>query len=365
MAAEAVRQNACVVQVRARSLARVRALVLPIFLGFSTPCLSQSAPDDTPQSLSIATRPITRFRIGSDEMHFGPLEFSGGLEMTSGDRDFGSLSSFRFIEPGGRFIGVADTGFWFFGSIAHDEAARPAGISDFTMMPMAVPEGYGGDRKWVTDAESIALRGERIVVGFERLHRISEFRLEPNWMDAQKHPPEKMLGAVADLDFLIPVHELRDNQGFETIDFSPQGGALSGALVAVTERSIDEKGNFFAAILDGPEAGVFTVVRHGEFDITDGAFLPDGDLLLLERSFSVTKGVAMRLRRIEAETIRRGGVADGPVLLEADMAYQIDNMEALDVWQRDDGATMISLMSDDNHSLLQRNLYLEFRLVEE
>jgi len=44
------------------------------------------------------------------------------------------------------------------------------------------------------------------------------------------------------------------------------------------------------------------------------------------------------------------------------MSYQIDNMEAMDVWTREDGAVMVSLMSDDNHSILQRNLYLEFVL---
>ena len=47
------------------------------------------------------------------------------------------------------------------------------------------------------------------------------------------------------------------------------------------------------------------------------------------------------------------------------MAYQIDNMEAMDVWQRADGFVMVSLMSDDNHSMLQRNLYLEFMLHQD
>ncbi|MGN6584071.1 MAG: esterase-like activity of phytase family protein, partial [Rhizobiaceae bacterium] len=64
------------------------------------------------------------------------------------------------------------------------------------------------------------------------------------------------------------------------------------------------------------------------------------------------------------DTIRPGRIADGPVLLRADMAYQIDNMEGLDIWRRQDGATMISIVSDDNQSILQRNLYLEFRLDE-
>ena len=53
------------------------------------------------------------------------------------------------------------------------------------------------------------------------------------------------------------------------------------------------------------------------------------------------------------------------MLFEADMSYQIDNMEGLDVWTRADGALIVSLISDDNHSILQRNLYLEFVLHED
>jgi hypothetical protein len=86
--------------------------------------------------------------------------------------------------------------------------------------------------------------------------------------------------------------------------------------------------------------------------------------LLLERRFSITGGVGMQVRRIEAEDIRPGTTVDGPVLLEADFGYQIDNMEGIDAVAMDDGTTSIFLVSDDNHSLLQRNLLLEFRLTE-
>ena len=56
---------------------------------------------------------------------------------------------------------------------------------------------------------------------------------------------------------------------------------------------------------------------------------------------------------------------DGPnSSCEADMRDQIDNMEGLDVWQAEDGSTRLSMVSDDNHSIVQRNLYLEFRLAE-
>ena len=71
------------------------------------------------EPVEISARPISQFRIGHDDKQFGPLEFVGGLEMTSPSRDFGALSAFRFLKPGGDFIGVADTGFWFFGTVAH------------------------------------------------------------------------------------------------------------------------------------------------------------------------------------------------------------------------------------------------------
>jgi hypothetical protein len=264
------------------------------------------------------------------------------------------MSAFRFRKPGSDFIGVADTGFWFFGRIDHDADGRPSGVSDFTMQAMVDADGNIIGRKWLTDAEGLGIRGDTATAGFERSHRISEFRIDPADMKAP----------VRDLDFLVPRKELRMNKGFETVAYAPEGGPLEGARVIVSEKSLDENGNQFAAILEGPGKGVFSVKRSGKFDITDGAFLPNGDLLLLERSFSYADGVAMQLRRIDGKTIGRGKLADGPVLLQADMSYQIDNMEGLDVWRRDDGALMVSIVSDDNQSLLQRNLYLEFKLDE-
>jgi len=226
--------------------------------------------------------------------------------------------------------------------LVREEALAPAGLKrDEPLVELVRPEGV--------DVERVA------TVGFERNQRIAQFRIDPDNMKA----PFKQL------DFLVPAREIRQNRGFETVTHANPYGQHEGGLVVVSEKSLDKAGNIFAAIIEGPHKGVFTVKRNGEFDITDGAFLPDGDLLLLERSFSMARGVKMRLRRIYGESVEKGAVADGPVLMEADMGYQIDNMEGLDVWTRDDGALMVSLVSDDNHSILQRNLYLEFILHQD
>ena len=122
-----------------------------------------------------------------------------------------------------------------------------------------------------------------------------------------------MKAAFRDLDFLIPANELRLNRGFETVTRANPYGQHEGGLVVVSEKSLDKNGNIFAAIIEGPHKGIFTIKRSGDFDITDGAFLPDGDLLLLERSFTVAEGVKMRLRRISGEIVAKGAVADGPI----------------------------------------------------
>lgn len=302
--------------------------------------------------IEVSARPIASFEIGRDETSFGPLEFVGGLELTSSARDFGGLSSFRFLEPGGDLIGVTDTGFWLFGSITRDPQHRPTGFDHVRMEQMIDGSGKAGGRKRDIDAEGLAVKDGVATVSFERDHRIAEFQIEPGVMK----------GPLRRLDFLVPVRELRQNRGFETVVHTDPDGRHGGGLVVVSEKSLDSAGNIFAAIIQGPGKGVFTVKRNGEFDITDGAFLPNGDLLLLERSFSFSAGVAMRLRRIHGESIAKGKVADGPVLFTADMGYQIDNMEGLDVWRRGDGALIVSMLSDDNQSILQRNLYLEFVL---
>ncbi|MEW6630956.1 MAG: esterase-like activity of phytase family protein [Pseudomonadota bacterium] len=305
--------------------------------------------------MEISARPITQFHIGHDEKRFGPLEFVGGLEMTSPSADFGALSALRFLRPGSDFTGVADTGFWFFGTVEHGADKRPSGIRNFRMQRMVDASGRPIEKKWQVDAEGLAVKDGIATVGFERDHRVVQFRIDPDDMKA----PFKAL------DFLIPARELRQNRGFETVAQAGPSSRLQGGLVVVSERSLDSAGNIYAAIIEGPHKGIFTIKRSGDFDITDGAFLPGGDLLLLERSFSITRGVKMRLRRIHGGSVEKDAVADGPVLLEADMGYQIDNMEGLDVWSRDDGALMVSLVSDDNHSILQRSLYLEFILHQD
>lgn len=302
----------------------------------------------------VKSRQISQFKVGSDEKLFGVLEFIGGIEMTSANPLFGALSAIRFLPDGQSFVAVMDTGHWVEGAVIRDDAGGLEGLTDLTVTSMTDANGEAQLEKWRVDSEGLALREGQAIVSFEQSPRIEVYPY-PGFAEARP------LGQIA-LPF--PVQELRSNGGIETIAIAPKNGPLGGAAVIVSERSVDRSDNLFAGILEGPMKGAFTVVRADPYSVTDGAFLPNGDLLLLERRFNFASGLGMRIRRIAGADVRPGAVVDGDVMLEADMGYQIDNMEALDVVTLPDGEIRIVVVSDDNHSILERNLMLEFRLVK-
>jgi hypothetical protein len=322
------------------------AMLAACLAGLPSAVLAENAP--------IESRVITAFKIGSDETRFGPLEFIGGLEMVSSNRIFGSWSSIK-VDPDRRHVaGVLDTGHWLTGALVRDAQGRLSGLADVDINPMKDATGRSFEGKGRMDAEGLALDTNRALVSFEGNHRVNIYPRQ----GFAKSP------ALGTLPILIPRDDLRGNRSLETVAIAPADSALKGSAVIVAEESLDDDGNVYAAILEGPLKGRFAVSRSGDFDPTDGAFLPDGDLLLLERRFNMADGIGMRIRRIAAAEIRPGAVATGKVLMAADFGYQIDNMEGLDAFQAEDGSTHVILVSDDNHSILQRNMMLEFRLAD-
>lgn len=283
------------------------------------------------------------------------LTFVGGVELSSPEPLFGAFSSIRFRDQQS-FVGVFDTGYWIEGRILRDAGGRLAGLEAVRLAPLLDAYGRESASKFHVDAESLALDGDRAYVGFEQRHRVLSYG---PLSDLGKALPSAPIAFPFDLDIL------HSNGGFESLVIAPQGSEIAGALVAISEKSFDDNGNIYAAIVGGPLAGEFRVRPRDNFEITDAAYLPDGDLLLLERRFSIATGVGMRLRRIEGASIRPDAVVDGEILFEANYRSQIDNMEGLEVLPEPDGSVRLIVVSDDNHSILQRTLMLEFRLTSQ
>jgi hypothetical protein len=155
------------------------------------------------------------------------------------------------------------------------------------------------------------------------------------------------------------------NQSLECLAVLPKGAPHAGELIVITERSLNAAGNHRAFILKGNRVTRFSVKRHDNFDVTDCAFLAPGNLLLLERRYAPLMGVAMRIRRLHLADMKEGAAIDGRALIVADLGYQIDNMEGIAITRDARGETIITLVSDDNFSTIQRTLLLQFALVGE
>ena len=144
-----------------------------------------------------------------------------------------------------------------------------------------------------------------------------------------------------------------------------QGRPLAGTLSALCGRGLDADGNLIGFRIGGKTPGQFGLRRTDNVDVSDAVLLPSGDLLVLERKFSWLGGVGIRIRRIALKSVASGAVVDGPSIFDADLGNEIDNMEGIDAHVTPEGETVLTMVSEDHFSMIQRTLLLQFTLVGE
>ena len=305
------------------------------------------------QEIPVKAMQLPEFKQGAGKV-FGKLEYVGGLVLATKNGEMGAVSSIRFTDAGTKFISVMDTGHWATGTVERDGEGRPTGIKDYKIWSMRDPSGHSAHDKDGFDSESLVLDKDRLYVGFERVHRIATF----SYPGFQTSLP---------IDVQRPVlkkgERLRSNGSIEALLKASKASPLAGALFFVAERSYNADGNFIAGVQSGPRKGTFYVERLAPYDVTDGVVLEDNSFLLLERKFGLKDGIGMRIRKFSIDDIKPDATIKGETLLEADFTHQIDNMEALDAYKAADGSMHLVVASDDNHSLLERNLMLEFKML--
>jgi hypothetical protein len=304
--------------------------------------------------IEVKARPIASFDP-SDRSHlrFGSLQYRSGLMLTSSFPGFGGLSGLRLDAKGERFISFSDKGRWFTGRIVY-QGNEMTGLADVEAAPMLGPDGKPITTRGWFDSESIALDGSLVYIGLERVNMVLRFDFSKGFTRA--------LAEVVPMP--VAVKKLPFNKGLEALVVVPKGLPLAGTLIALSERGLDRDGNLIAFLVGGPAPGQFSVRRTESFDISDATLLPSGELLVLERKFSLVEGVGIRIRRIPLTSLAPGALVDGPSIFTAGLGSEIDNMEGIDAFVTPEGETVLTLVSDDNFSLLQRTLLLQFTLVE-
>jgi hypothetical protein len=248
---------------------------------------------------------------------------------------------------------MSDKGTWFTGRIVY-KGREMTGLADVEAAPMLGADGKPITARGWFDTESIALDGSLVYIGLERVNQILKF-------DFSRGGTRSLGQPIA----LPPAaRKLPFNRGLESLVVVPKGLPLAGTLIAISERGLDSDGNIIGFLIGGPQPGDFAVRRTGNFDISDAVLLRNGDLLILERKFSLLSGVGIRIRRIALKSLVRGATIDGPPMFEADLGEEIDNLEGIDAHVTPEGDTVLTMISDDNFSMIQRTLLLQFTLME-
>jgi hypothetical protein len=283
------------------------------------------------------------------------VEYRGGLVLASRRPTFGSWSGLDF-SPDGTLYAVADDGHWLSLKLVEKDG-RLVGIDKAMTAPLLDDRGVAATNKRVVDAEGLRIvRRNGVETAFVSFEQTPDVRVYAG--------PDFAAATPRHIPVPRELNNAGDNAGLEAIAVAPPGSTLGGAVVVMAERYLDRNGNHRGYILDGPRAGSFSLRRTGGFDVSDAAFLPNGDLLVLERKFGFLGGFYMRVRRIPAASILPGALLDGWPLLEGDGGMGIDNMEGLAVRTAADGVALLTLIADNNKSFLQRTLLLQFAVKE-
>jgi hypothetical protein len=282
-------------------------------------------------------------RGGSADRKVGRLTFLRGYRLTSPDPAFGGFSS--LLVEGDRFTLLSDGG---------DIVRFRLDSAGHVANPWfgALPGGPGtGWVKEDRDSESMTRdpASGRIWVGFENYNQI--------WRYAS---------GLARAERWVAPAAMRDwpsNGGPEAIV-----RLHDGRFVVFSEQQPGAHGQGRAALLfaGDPTAGNrpplrFTYLPPRHYEPSDVAELPDGRLIVVNRRFSIGAWFTVVLTMVDPAAIRAGAMLKGTEIARFSDGVLHDNYEGVAV-VRDRGNVNLWIVSDDNQSVFQQSLLLEFRL---
>ena len=316
-------------------------------------CAAPPATSEEPGALELTakrlTLPADQSAAQTDPWRAGALTWLGGLELGSPDRRFGGLSALLISPDGTRVTAVSDRGYRLGFTLRHDAEGRLAGVAAGRIAPLRGPGGARLNDKLDRDAESLArLPDGSMLVGFEHNHRLWRY-------DGVEEP---LSGLPEPLTAPATLSGLDRNSGIEAMSELADGG-----LLAIAEGQEDAEESPAYLWRDGRWHDM-AYRRDGGFRPTAAALLPGGDVLVVERFFSVIEGVRIRLVRVPGAAVQANARLNGEVIATLAPPLPLDNMEGVAVRRGPAGETLIYLISDNNYSALQRTILLQFALRE-
>lgn len=310
--------------------------------------------------VAVQTSPVSFAPFLPGITRFGALEWRGGLILSSESKKFGGYSGLVLSEDGRELVAVSDRGWWLRAEVSYEDD-RISSIGAVTTARLLGPDGRVITNNHAKDAEGLTAfdaRGTKgmLLMALERRERLLLY-------DFGRHGFRAIPRAIP-----VPsvFRRAKFNQELEAVGRFGSGTRLNGTIIVLSERFLDDNGDIRGWLIGGPRPGPFSLARTDDYDVTDLAILPDGDVLVLERRLNAIKLAGMRVRRIAHETIAAGATLEAAVVVEGNQPlHNVDNMEGIAVHRSPGGELRISIISDDNFNPLQRTLLLQFALPGE
>ncbi|NRA88008.1 MAG: esterase-like activity of phytase family protein, partial [Rhizobiales bacterium] len=259
-------------------------------------------------------------------------------------------------KDGNKLLAISDRGYWLKADIVYKDK-KLFSLINSQIAPILNAKGKKFVH-WKADSEGLAKRNDSlddVVISVERDQAIYRFKFKNGKLNAR----------AKELTVLANQEDFPTNRGLEGVTSLPANHNYRGWLLTIAEKKLDENGNHSAWLVNGDKNLSLKIKRVDDFSITDVNYLPNGDIVILERALSILRGPQVQIRQFCGRDIKPGALVTGEVLLNRNWVYAVDNMEGLAVHKSADDETILTLVSDNNFHFMQRNLMLQFALAND
>jgi len=267
------------------------------------------------------------------------LEPTGNYEIPLDFPQLGGLSAINVHQSGKRFVTISDRGKYFIGNIERDNAETIIDIQiiESGSLLNSAGEHLSGRN---TDSESLTtIDNQAFFISFESNHRIMFH--------------ESLQAAGTFLPKHADFKKFSPNKGLEAIAVNSKG-----QIFAIPEEPPGEDVDFPLYKFNGETWSIFSrFPTSGSFLVTDSVFLPDGDILILERDYDWSVGFKMQLRLLHLNDYTITGQT---ALLSLNSG--LHNHEGLSLWQNESKQFFITSISDNNFLPFVTSEIKEFKL---
>jgi len=291
----------------------------------------------------LMATPVPLDQANPAHVKVGALTFMGGLRLTSNDPAFGGYSSMTIDH--GLFTLLSDGGTIL--RFRLDGRLKPSAVG-FGDLPKGPGTGWTRQDR---DSESMTLdpATKRVWVGYEYVNQI--WRYSPGLTE-----PATMVAPQ-------PMADWSKNGGAESMVRLHDGRFL---VIAETSRRLPSQARsallFARDPTEKPLLGFeFGYLPPAGYDPSDATELPDGRVLILNRKLALPFAWSAVLTVIDPRGVRPDMTIRGREVARLASPLTVDNFEGLAI-TRENGATMVWMVSDDNLLFLQQTLLMKFRL---